>query len=711
MDISVIVTAHDEGVIAYYSLKSALRAIEKAQQVGISCELLILLDCVDEETLSVFSQCKSNDTIKIFTVSFSDFSQSKNFGVQQAKGKYVTFLRANDLMSQNWLMHSFDLLENFNGEAVVHPALEVNFGRYRSIEENFATNELMDFALLSGNAYSNMCFTQKSIFLKFPYVSEDEFTDPYWEFNANITKSKILHIIAKETLIYHYRQKNKKDIEDIGTEKVLSVKLYENECSMYRHYCQKNVFLYLLFYMKCPVIWWKPSKISCLWPRFINERFFRASYSSYWYNKLFGFPTHKPGWFVDEIISINSVAPMIQSKHYKYQKVINRAFRKCSFVESAYILNMINTFSCSGCGEFVFFIYALFAGGAEKVARKYLNVLLKKSKKVFLVLEHEEKKHLQHGEEYFLIRKNDFCLSNVRLSKAIAYFLNWVGPKVIYACNNSVFYDTLLYYGKYISMKVRCSVYLNAFAFSFTKDTRERYWITTNIGMISPYISKILVDNQNFKKELEHVYGIEPNKIICNYTQCPLKEFVPAFVENASLNVFWASRICREKRLDVLLKIVEACNLLPIIFHVFGKQDGGYKDKSYSKLKRCSNVKIYGAYNDFASIVDKNFDVFVYTSESDGIPNVLLEAMSFGYPVIAPDVGGIKDLVNNDNGFLIDNYLDYEQYTEILKNIISNKMALKKKQPYIREMLDSKFCEKGFEKNGKKLFYIFEKDV
>lgn len=710
MDISVIITAHNEGIISYYALKSALRAIEQAQQVGISCELLILLDCADQETLNVFSQHKSNDMIKVFTVSFSDSSQSKNFGVLKAKGKYITFLRANDLMSQNWLKYSFNLLEEFGGQAVAHPTLEINFGRYCSIEENFATSKLMDFALLSGNAYSDVCLAQKNIFSKFPYVSEDEFTDPDWEFNANITKSKILHVITKETVVYHYKRIDK-TIEEKGTKKVLSVKLCKNKSSIYKHYFQKNILLHLLFFIKYPIVLYHPSQMNVLWTNFINKRYFKSSYSFHWYNKLFGIPSHKPRWIVDEIISINSIAPMIQSVRYTYTEVINRAYCKCNFVESACIQNMINASDCSDCTGFVFFMHTLFAGGAEKVARKYLDVLLKNGEKAFLVTEHREKKQMQHGKKCLLIRKKALHLNDIQLSKSVAYCLNCIKPRAVYACNSGILYNILLYYGKYISKKVRGSIYLNAFASSFTKDTRERYWITTSIGMIAPYVSMILVDNQNFKNELEYIYGIESSKIICNYTPCTLKKFIPGFIENASLNVFWASRICREKRLDILLKIVESCKLLPITFHIFGKKDKGYDDKAYRKLKMCSNVKIYGAYNNFDSIVDKNFDVFIYTSESDGIPNVLLEAMSFGYPVIAPDIGGIKDLVNNDNGFLIDNYLDYEQYVKILRQIISDKRPLKKKQPYIREMLEGRFCEKHFEENGRKLFGVFEKHI
>lgn len=46
-------------------------------------------------------------------------------------------------------------------------------------------------------------------------------------------------------------------------------------------------------------------------------------------------------------------------------------------------------------------------------------------------------------------------------------------------------------------------------------------------------------------------------------------------------------------------------------------------------------------------------DVFINTSKSEGIPVSIMEAMSYGIPAIAPDIGGIADLVNTSNGHLM----------------------------------------------------------
>jgi glycosyltransferase involved in cell wall biosynthesis len=49
-----------------------------------------------------------------------------------------------------------------------------------------------------------------------------------------------------------------------------------------------------------------------------------------------------------------------------------------------------------------------------------------------------------------------------------------------------------------------------------------------------------------------------------------------------------------------------------------------------------------------------NADVFWLTSKWEGLPNVVLEAMASGKPVIARNVGACRELINHgETGFLV----------------------------------------------------------
>ena len=50
----------------------------------------------------------------------------------------------------------------------------------------------------------------------------------------------------------------------------------------------------------------------------------------------------------------------------------------------------------------------------------------------------------------------------------------------------------------------------------------------------------------------------------------------------------------------------------------------------------------------------KPVDLFVNTSSLEGLPVSIMEACSFGIPVVATDVGGTKEIVRDGkNGFLL----------------------------------------------------------
>lgn len=84
-----------------------------------------------------------------------------------------------------------------------------------------------------------------------------------------------------------------------------------------------------------------------------------------------------------------------------------------------------------------------------------------------------------------------------------------------------------------------------------------------------------------------------------------------------------------------------------IIYELLGSLDNDQVEKVYEK---------------------KPFDVFINTSQKEGVPVSIMEAMRHGVPVIAPDVGGIHELVTPETGFL---YQPQEGAEGVLKRLES----------------------------------------
>jgi glycosyltransferase involved in cell wall biosynthesis len=83
-------------------------------------------------------------------------------------------------------------------------------------------------------------------------------------------------------------------------------------------------------------------------------------------------------------------------------------------------------------------------------------------------------------------------------------------------------------------------------------------------------------------------------------------------------------------------------------FHFIGPIPDEFKINS-------DKIKYHGAINEAAKIKDilRRTDVFVLPSHSEGMPNVILEAMASGCAILATDVGAVNVLVGGENGWLI----------------------------------------------------------
>ena len=69
-------------------------------------------------------------------------------------------------------------------------------------------------------------------------------------------------------------------------------------------------------------------------------------------------------------------------------------------------------------------------------------------------------------------------------------------------------------------------------------------------------------------------------------------------------------------------------------------------------------------------------DIFILPSNYEGLPMVILEAMSHGKPIVASDVGGISEIVlNGKNGFVVQNQA--KNFAEKIEQILNDRVRYK----------------------------------
>ncbi|NIS68857.1 MAG: glycosyltransferase [Proteobacteria bacterium] len=103
-------------------------------------------------------------------------------------------------------------------------------------------------------------------------------------------------------------------------------------------------------------------------------------------------------------------------------------------------------------------------------------------------------------------------------------------------------------------------------------------------------------------------------------------------------------------------------------------KDPGLTDRLQSKVRELrleGRVMLAGFRPDVAALMHR-LSVFCLTSTSEGMPNVILEAMAAARPVVATRVGGVGELVEDGvNGFLVEPN-DIEGFADRVTHLLSH---------------------------------------
>lgn len=105
--------------------------------------------------------------------------------------------------------------------------------------------------------------------------------------------------------------------------------------------------------------------------------------------------------------------------------------------------------------------------------------------------------------------------------------------------------------------------------------------------------------------------------------------------------IAWAGRFDSQKRPDLLKDIALA--LPDIKFKVWGKS---VLSKNGEKIfEGVKNIQLMGTYKNIDELVHEGCDLYLYTSEWDGVPTILLKVMEMGMPIVASSVGGVPEIL------------------------------------------------------------------
>ncbi|MGI8471650.1 glycosyltransferase [Pectobacterium brasiliense] len=153
-------------------------------------------------------------------------------------------------------------------------------------------------------------------------------------------------------------------------------------------------------------------------------------------------------------------------------------------------------------------------------------------------------------------------------------------------------------------------------------------------------------------------------KVIMNgITPLPNKEKV-----SDKKKILFVGRMTHPKRPDLLAEVVS--NIPNVELYYVG--GGVYLNSLKENFSSNPNIFFLGELNDFKSYYE--YDVFVLSSDSEGLPMSGIEAGSAGLPIILSNVGGCPELIFNtefgSNGLVFNNTYSelYSALCAVLKN-------------------------------------------
>ena len=151
---------------------------------------------------------------------------------------------------------------------------------------------------------------------------------------------------------------------------------------------------------------------------------------------------------------------------------------------------------------------------------------------------------------------------------------------------------------------------------------------------------------------------------------------------NDKTNITIVSRLVTHKNIEKIIEAISDLNNPLIKLNIIG--DGPELNQLQSIALRSDqkeNIIFHGKlHRDDINNIFLNSDIYIQASNYEGLPHSLLEAMSYGIPVLCTPVGECKELLGNeDRGYKLDLPVSKDNIKSKIKEIISQKNTATKK--------------------------------
>ena len=216
-----------------------------------------------------------------------------------------------------------------------------------------------------------------------------------------------------------------------------------------------------------------------------------------------------------------------------------------------------------------------------------------------------------------------------------------------------------------------------------------------NIILLSSILKDDLQGIETYKKIIYLSNGVEDNFINDNF-----EEYISKKAFDKDINILYLAHMMRDKGCFEAIELVNKHKIENIHFHFAGGWQNKEDEKLFLDYIKENQLEKFITLHGFVS-GDKKKELFksshllLYPSKNDAFPLTLLEAFSYGLPVLATNEGSIPFIIDDKSGIVIDNLNKLDlAFEEILEKYINIETSR-----YCRKRYLENFSLEQFERN------------
>jgi glycosyltransferase involved in cell wall biosynthesis len=638
-DVSIVLALHREGKYLRRTLLSLREAANYAQASGISCELVAVLDRSDDATVAVFNgfDLDAFGGVQIVETDNGSLGLTRNAGCAAAAGRYICLADGDDLVSYNFIAANLSEAEQCGERTIFIPQYLVLFDKTYQLVRYFSLDDVTPLALIDRHPFVSRIFFHRELFEKQQFVDvrlSKGFAFEDWHFNAEAVARGYDIRPAKDAILF-YRQRSGSLLEQanaLSTRQIPPSRLFEPP--IYRRVCAR-----------------------ALAQRESEGGTKRADHGL----NLHGV-TNDPV-FRDLFAAANRIEPLIELDRFAPRDCSTNLPDPDLAAGSAYFE------LCEAIGDRrfsdVFLVPWFSTGGAERYLASIIRALGQQESGASILVLMGERGAQDSADHHLPASVVAVDLAN-RWPHLSGDLIDLLTLKIVLATapNARLFMRQCVYAERFFNRYQWALTGCRRIFFRFSE--ARRY--DRDVELLQPgghsfvsdnldHLDVIVCDNESIIESDRHRFGISPEKwhwLPSLHLPRTTDAAVAARACGKSKRVLWASRLAGEKRPELLVRIARYLYSRDpaVVVHAYGAISyAGYDTRI---LQGQPNLIYHGPFTEFERIASGDFACFIYTTMFDGVPNVVLEAVSMGLPVIAPDLGGLPEIISDgETGLLL----------------------------------------------------------